>query len=258
MEVDYSTVTEIAGEDISQEQLERLYHRYYWAGNYCEGKDVVEVACGTGPGIGFLAEIARTLQAGDFTPEILAKAQGHYGDRVSFEQYDAQNMPYEDNSVDVVILFEAIYYIPDASRFVADCRRILRSGGVVLIATANKDLYDFNPSPYTHRYYGNVDLHSLFEEQGFEVSCFGHFSVQSVSTRQKILRPIKKMVVSLGIMPKTMRGKKLLKRIAFGDMIKMPAEIQPDCFSYTSPEELSRDEPNRYFKVIYCEATLKK
>ncbi len=31
MSIDYSTVTELAGDEISQEQLERLCHRYYWA-----------------------------------------------------------------------------------------------------------------------------------------------------------------------------------------------------------------------------------
>jgi len=39
----------------------------------------------------------------------------------------------------VIILFEAIYYIPDAEKFVEECARVLRLGGKVLIATANKD-----------------------------------------------------------------------------------------------------------------------
>ena len=81
MGVDYSTITELAGDDISQEQLERLCHRYYWASAYCVGKDVVEAACGTGPGLGYLATSARSLRAGDFTPDILAIAQRHYGTR---------------------------------------------------------------------------------------------------------------------------------------------------------------------------------
>ena len=42
MVVDYSTVTELAGDEITQEQLERLCHRYYWAGSYCAGKEVLE------------------------------------------------------------------------------------------------------------------------------------------------------------------------------------------------------------------------
>ena len=62
---------------------------------------------------------------------------------IRLRQFDAQDMPFEDKSKDVIIMFEAIYYIPDAERFVRECERVLPSGGKVLIATANKDLYDF-------------------------------------------------------------------------------------------------------------------
>jgi len=61
-------------------------------------------------------------------------------------------MPFEDKSKDVIILFEAIYHIPDADRFVKECVRVLWPGGKVLVGTANKDLYDFNPSPYSYKY----------------------------------------------------------------------------------------------------------
>ena len=147
MSIDYSTVTELAGEEISSEQLDRLCHRYYWAGTYCTGKDILEAACGTGPGLGYLAGLARSLRGGDFDENILGFVQAHYGDRIELKQFDAQDMPYEDHSLDVVILFEAIYYLPSAKKFVDECRRVLRDDGKILIATANKDLYDFNPSP---------------------------------------------------------------------------------------------------------------
>jgi ubiquinone/menaquinone biosynthesis C-methylase UbiE len=257
-DIDYSTVTERAGDEISQEQLERLCHRYYWAGSYCDGKDVTEVACGTGPGLGYLLQKAESLCAGDYTPSILAIAQEHYKERLDLRQFDAQAMPYEDQSMDVLILFEAIYYLPDILKFIYECRRVLRSGGRVLIATANKDLYDFNPSPYTHAYYGVVELHQLFEEHRFDIECFGHLSVQEVSIRQRILRPIKGFVVKFGLMPKSMVGKKLLKRLVFGEMIPMPAEIQADMITYESPTPLSNTQPDQHHKVIYCVATLRK
>src|SRR3990172_1075386 len=153
MAVDYSTVTEMAGDEITQEQLERLCHRYYWAGAYCDGRDVIETACVTGPGLGYLAQRTKSLRAGDYTPAILAIPQKHYNDRVELRQFDAQAMPYNDRSADVIILFEAIYYLPNAARFVGECRRVLRPGGQGLIATANQDLYDFHPSPYSHTYH---------------------------------------------------------------------------------------------------------
>jgi len=170
---DYVSVTEIAGDEVTQEQVDRLCNRYYWAGQYCAEKDVVEAACGTGQGLRYLSGIARSLEAGDYSDEILAIARRHYGDLISLRQFDAQNMPFPDKSKDVIILFEAIYYIADAEKFVSECARILRPGGKVLIASANKDLYDFNPSPHTYKYYGVVELNDLFSKYGFETEFFG-------------------------------------------------------------------------------------
>src|SRR6266704_5568806 len=138
--VDYSSRTELAGDEISVEQLVRLCHRYSWVVSKCAGKDVVECACGTGPGLGYLVERSRSIRAGDYSDNILEIAREHYGSRIELLQFDAQEMPYRDHSADIVILFEAIYYLPNAGRFVAECRRVLRPGGQVLIATANKDL----------------------------------------------------------------------------------------------------------------------
>ena len=258
MELDFLSVTELAGDEVTQEQVERLCNRYYWAGTYCEGKDVLEAACGTGQGLGYLAKRARSISAGDYTADMLKIAKEHYRNRIELKQFDAQAMPYADNSLDVILLFEAIYYLPSAEKFVNECRRVLRQGGKVLIATANKDLYDFNPSPYSHTYYGVVELNELFSKQGFSVECFGNTPIDKVSLRQKILRPIKKMAIELGLVPKTMGGKKLLKKLVFGGLVKMPAEIKESLFPYVEPTKLTISQPDTKHKVIYCAATLQE
>lgn len=255
-QTNYIDVTEIAGDDVTQEQVERLYHRYYWAGTFCQGKDVAEVACGTGQGLGYLASIAKNLEAGDYSQEILEIAQSHYGDRMPLRQLDAQNLPYPDSSKDVIILFEAIYYLPDAEKFVQECRRVLRQGGKALIVTANKDLYDFNPSPYTYKYYGVVELNELFSKYGFDIKCYGVDPIADVSLKQKLLRPIKKIAVNLGLIPKTMKGKKLLKKLVFGGLVPMPSEISQDWDNYQEPILVPTDQAEVNHKVIYCEATL--
>ena len=48
LSVDYSLVTELSGSYVSQEHIDRICNRYYWASKYCHNKDVLEVACGTG------------------------------------------------------------------------------------------------------------------------------------------------------------------------------------------------------------------
>ena len=283
MEKNFVSVTEIAGDEVTLEQIDRLCNRYYWAGQYCVDKDVLEVACGTGQGLGYLAEIAKSLEAGDYSDKILSIAQQHYGTRIDLRRFDAQEMPFKDKSKDVIILFEAIYYIPDAERFVKECVRVLRPGGKVLIATANKDLYDFNSSPHSCKYYGVVELSILFSKYGFKSEFFGDTQVDNVSLRQKILRPIKKLAVALDIMPKSMAGKKFLKKIVFGRLVEMPAEIGPPITGekysslttkkelipnkkvnaiqlnrtvYIEPDRLSADVMNSRYKVIYCAATL--
>lgn len=253
---EFVSVTEISGDDVSREQVARLCNRYFWAGTYCSGKDVVEVACGTGQGLGYLSNIAKSIEAGDYSDEIITLAIRHYKERIPIQQFDAQKMPFGDNTKDVIILFEAIYYLPDVEQFIRECVRVLRPGGRVLIATANKELYDFNPSPNSHQYYGVIELHRLFTKHGFETEFFGDTPIGDVSMRQRILRPVKNLAVMLGIMPKTTAGKKWLKRIVFGGLVKMPAEITAETSQYVKPTGISSTRPDTEHKVIYCVASL--
>lgn len=254
---DYLDVTELAGDEVSREQIERICHRYYWAGTFCHGKDVLEAACGTGQGLGFLASCARSLKAGDYSPAMVERVLAHYENRVDVRAFDAQVMPFANKSLDVVLLFEAIYYLPSADRFLEECKRVLRPGGQVLITTANKDLFDFNPSPHSYSYYGVVALDALFRKHGFSnVRSFGYFPVASISWRQKLFRPIKMVVSRLGLIPRTMKGKKFLKRLVFGELEPMPAEIQEGMASYVEPTLLPSDRSDICHKVIYCAANL--
>jgi SAM-dependent methyltransferase len=255
MSIDYSAVTEVSGEPGSAEQVDRMRARYYWAGTHCSGKDVLEVACGAGQGLGYLAGMAKSVHGGDISPKLVERARQHYGSRIDIREMDAQNLPFADASLDVVILFEAIYYLPDAARFVAECRRVLRPGGRVLIATANKDLFDFNPSPHSHVYYGVKELEDLFGAQGFSSEFFAHTAISETSMRQRVLRPVKKVVVGLGLMPKTMKGKQMLKRLVFGKLQLIPAEIKAGEMDYVPPTPVPGGVACADYKVIYQVAT---
>jgi hypothetical protein len=241
---------------MSIEQLDRLQNRYIWAKQFCDGRDVVEVACGTGPGLGLLASVAKSLEAGDYSASMVDRCRSHYGERIRISRFDAQSMHFPDSSKDVVIICEALYYLPDAARFFDECRRVLRPKGRLIIVSANKDLPDFNPSPYSHRYLGPVELGQSLRPLGFSVACFGYLRVDAVSARQKLLRPLKRFAVALGLVPKTMKGKLLLKRMVFGQLAPMPAELTGTASTYTEPTVISADAPDRRHKVIYCVAEL--
>jgi SAM-dependent methyltransferase len=248
----FTDVTEMTGDEISHEQLQRMCNRYYWAGEYTEGRNVIEAACGAGAGLGYLASRAFSVRACDISDDVLASPRAYYGDRVPIDTADAAKLPYADASADVILLFEAIYYLPDPSAFVTEAKRVLRPGGNLLIVTANKDLYDFNPSPFSHVYYGVADLAALVRRHSLEiVEMAGGTPICGASLRQRMLRPVKKCVVLLGLMPRTMAGKKLLKRLVFGDMVPAPAEITTKTCAYEKPQPIPADRASVDHKVIF-------
>lgn len=251
----FEELTERPGDPVSEEQIARCAERYGWAAGYCKGHSVLEVACGAGQGLGCLAAAAEWLVAGDLTFDLLDRARRHYGDRIPLVRMDAQRIPIADASLDVVILFEAIYYLTRADQFASECWRVLRAGGRVLVATANKDLYDFHPSPLAKRYYGVVELGGLFGAVGFRCRFFGGTPVDQVPLRQRMLRPVKRMAVAMGLIPKTLVGRKWLKRIVFGSLYPMPAEIVAGPEDGHRVRPIAGGKPDRRHKVIYLEAT---
>lgn len=257
MTVGFEEVTELSGEEVTQEQVERLCHRYVWAKSYCNGKDVLELACGTGQGLGYLKNFSKSIQAGDLCLPILERAQRYYQGQIPLYQLNAQKLPFAQASIDTILLFEAIYYLPAPREFIRECKRVLRPQGSLLIATANKDLNDFNPSPLSHTYFGVVELCELLSSEGMSAEFFGHLPVGEVSWRQKVFRPLKAAAVRTGLMPKTMTSKKLLKRIVFGNLVPMPAVVDESLIVYQSPLRVPSDIPDKTHKVLYGAAHVK-
>lgn len=250
----FTTVTEISGELITKHQLRRIGQRYSWAASKCADKDVLEVACGAGIGLGHLMKCSKSVKAGDITPELVGIANGYYQGRIEIIELDAEDLLFDDNSFDVVILFEAIYYLNNVDVFLNECKRVLRSNGAILIASANKDLYDFNPSPYSVNYYGVPELNILLEGAGFTTYFFGGDPVNANSISSRVLRIVKKYAVTFRLVPNSMRGKKWLKRLVYGKMISMPSEyVHSDL---DDPAPIDKKRKNILHQVIYCMANI--
>lgn len=71
---DFSSVTETNEAGLTRHAFAMNCHRYRFALDYCGGKDVLEVACGSGQGLGYLARQARNIVGGDFTENLVNRA----------------------------------------------------------------------------------------------------------------------------------------------------------------------------------------
>ncbi|MDD5491943.1 MAG: class I SAM-dependent methyltransferase [bacterium] len=254
MSNDYSSVTEVAGYNATTEQVQRMYTRYRFAAGFCREKRVLEVACGSGQGLGYLAKSATTVTGVDIDEKLLALAREYYRDRKNIElrQADAQNLPFGENSFEVVILYEAIYYIPDAVRFIKEAYRILKKGGVLIICSTNRELPDFNPSPYSHRYYAAMELEKLLRQEGFsDIELYGDSRIEKNSWKSALCSLLKRIAVRLHLMPKTMKGKELLKRIFYGKLVSLPAEITDGLAEYIEPDKIKKNMSVLDYSVIF-------
>lgn len=258
---DYSQITEIPGTKVTLEQVSRVYQRYFFAAQLCQGKDVLEVACGGGVGLGILEERARSVVGIDVEEKNLKFAQGIYGNdqKVRIHQGDAHRLAFPDDSFDVVLLYEAIYYLAEPKLFLKECRRILRPGGILLIGSANKEWKDFNPSVYSTRYFSCLELKQLLGEYGFEVDLFKGFSVsEDNGLKGKVISLIKRAAVKTHLIPKSMKYKKFLKRLFVGKLISLPDRLKEGMIPYIPPERITPESQDRQFKVIYAVGKLDK
>jgi len=61
------------------------------------------------------------------------------GRNYQFKEIDAQDIPLEDETFDAVIANFMLYHVPDRPKAISEIRRVLKSGGKLIAATAGKD-----------------------------------------------------------------------------------------------------------------------
>jgi SAM-dependent methyltransferase len=95
---------------------------------------VLDVGCGTG---GMLARLPRARSAGvDLSPLALGHARRRGLTRLT--RASACDLPFPDGSFDAVLALDLLYHrdVADDARALAECRRVARAGGLVMIHTA--------------------------------------------------------------------------------------------------------------------------
>jgi SAM-dependent methyltransferase len=138
----------------------------------CVGRDVLEAGCGEGYGADLIAGVARSVIGLDYDETTVAHVRARYP-RVDMRHGNLAALPLADASVDVVVNFQVIEHLWDQPQFVAECRRVLRPGGLLLMSTPNRITFspgrDTPINPFHTRELNAAELTELLTDAGLTV-----------------------------------------------------------------------------------------
>jgi len=122
----------LKGEDDNYRYCIQLYH-YVATATDVKGKQVLEVGSGRGGGAAYIASYLEPGQmiGVDFAEQnVQLSRKIHQLSNLSFQQGDAEALPFEDNTFDLVLNVESSHCYGSMTKFVQEVYRVLKSGGI--------------------------------------------------------------------------------------------------------------------------------
>jgi ubiquinone/menaquinone biosynthesis C-methylase UbiE/DNA-binding transcriptional ArsR family regulator len=136
--------------------------------------DVLDIACGDGVLAELLAPQARSITAVDISPTLIAAARDRLkGYRnVRLLEGDMHALPLESGRFDHVFLMHALAYTKKPPQVVAEAARLLKPGGLLVVAALNAHQHKATMQAYDHVNLGIAPtaLRKLLEQAGLAVT----------------------------------------------------------------------------------------
>lgn len=146
--------------------------------DYLEGltnKVIVDVGCGLGV-IGNSLDSECNLVCGcDISKRTLEKAKHFSKNKVEFISASIYEMPFKDETVDIVICLDVLEHLFDENRALLEVQRILKAGGVLFVRVPRRLYTEAYREAYGHlRHYSKEKLTALLDKNGFKVEATLH------------------------------------------------------------------------------------
>jgi tocopherol O-methyltransferase len=121
-----------------QAQIDLIEELINWA-NVTQAEQILDVGCGIGGSSLYLAEKFGATATGITLSPVQANRATERARssniNAQFQVADALNMPFPDNSFDLVWSLESGEHMPDKAKFIQECVRVLKPGGTFVMAT---------------------------------------------------------------------------------------------------------------------------
>ncbi len=116
-------------------RLDQKYYQYMYdrIPTKIADKEVLEIATGPGLLAKHVAYASKSMIATDYSVGMIREAcKGEYAKNLKFEVADATNLPYADNSFDVVLIANALHVMPCPEKALLEIDRVLRKDGILI------------------------------------------------------------------------------------------------------------------------------
>lgn len=138
--------------------LQKHIARYNLAMRFCENKNVLDIACGTGYGTEMLSWVAKSAVGVDISEEAIWKANSQYlmkyrADGNEFVCSDLQT--YKHKPFDTIVCFETIEHIEDLDKAQENLANLLKPGGQIVYSV-----------PLYENYHNEYHKHKFTVETG--------------------------------------------------------------------------------------------
>jgi GT2 family glycosyltransferase/glycosyltransferase involved in cell wall biosynthesis/protein-L-isoaspartate O-methyltransferase len=119
-------------------------HRYLWAARLLTGRRVLDLASGEGFGASILLESATEVVGLDIDERSVEHASLNYvADNLTFVVGDARDLSaFDDGTFDAVVAFEMIEHVEKQEQVLAEVRRVLTPGGLLIMSTPDRQPYN--------------------------------------------------------------------------------------------------------------------
>ena len=145
--------------------------RYVFALPFVEGKSVLDIACGTGYGIGLLRSKAKFVTGVDIDPAAANEAKTGCGENGAVLLGNGLGLPFDDGTFDVITSFETLEHLHERGDFLAELQRVLTSDGTLILSTPNanysKPVNGVPANPFHIHEYGPDELKAELETNFF-------------------------------------------------------------------------------------------
>lgn len=145
---------------------------------------MLDAGCGTGYGAHLLSQKCAHVVGVDYSATAIAYARENFQrPNLEFAAMDCCNLTMSGGQFDVAISFEIFEHLESPQQYLAECLRVLRPGGRLLLSTPNRAAWEIHMRSIGQRYEYHVNMVNLDELLAWLKPRFAH--VEMYGQRRK-------------------------------------------------------------------------